>query len=372
MMGCAGGGFAGYQWLNGRVTPPLDAAANAAAGVDEARRADAAVWAPEPLRTAVSTLQAGLAEQRRQEVRWLPFRNYAATRSTFSLAQSQALEATGEAQRARSRAENGAATSLQRAKRDVAVAERLSRAIPLDREGRKQLTHARSALTQALYHHDGGSPERARQLADEAQHSAAAARERATQLAARYVAKDQLARWRSWVDETVAASKRTGGSAIVVLKEKHQLILYAAGKPVRTYRADMGSNKLNDKLRVGDRATPEGRYNIVVKKDTGRSRYHRALELNYPSASDLRRIEQARRSGEVPPNTKPGGLIEIHGEGGRGLDWTDGCIALSNRDIDDLFRRVAVGTPVTIVGGDGRGGVFSEAILSVRESSGAQ
>ena len=365
------GGVAGYQWLNGRVRPPRDSAGSAVAAVDEARHADAATWAPEQLRTAVSTLRASLAEQRQQEVRWLPFRNYATARAGFSLARSQALAATREARRERVSAEDAAATSLQQAERHVAVAERLGRAIPLDREGRRQLSLSRSALTQALVHSGNGAHERARELADEAQRNAEAVRERATHLAARYVEKEQVTRWRGWIAETIAQSQKTGGPAIVVSKEKHMLTLYVAGKPVRSYPADMGSNKLNDKLRLGDRATPEGRYTIVVKKGAGRSRYHRAMELDYPNASDLRRFERARRSGEVPPNTRPGGLIEIHGEGGRGADWTDGCVALSNRDIEDLFRRVAVGTPVTIVGGDGRGGVFSEAILSVQASGGA-
>jgi lipoprotein-anchoring transpeptidase ErfK/SrfK len=52
----------------------------------------------------------------------------------------------------------------------------------------------------------------------------------------------------------------------------------------------------------------------------------------------------------VPDGTGPGSLIEIHGHGGTGRDWTDGCVALSNEDMDQLFSRVRVGTPVTIVG----------------------
>jgi len=54
-----------------------------------------------------------------------------------------------------------------------------------------------------------------------------------------------------------------------------------------------------------------------------------------------------RRNGELPPSVAIGGLIEIHGEGGRGRDWTRGCVALANPDIEDLFKRVEIGTPVT-------------------------
>ena len=77
-----------------------------------------------------------------------------------------------------------------------------------------------------------------------------------------------------------------------------------------------------------------------------------ALLLHHPNADDRRAYAQARRSGEVPDGAGIGGLIEIHGEGGLGRDWTRGCVALTNPDMDDLFTHVDVGTPVTIVGSD--------------------
>jgi len=87
-----------------------------------------------------------------------------------------------------------------------------------------------------------------------------------------------------------------------------------------------------------------------------------ALLLDYPNAEDRRRFDEARRAGRVARNASLGGLIEIHGEGGRGRDWTKGCVALSNVEIQDLYSRVAVGTPVTIVGGDGNGGTFTKLV----------
>jgi len=83
--------------------------------------------------------------------------------------------------------------------------------------------------------------------------------------------------------------------------------------------------------------------------------------LNYPNDEDRAQFASLRRQGRIPSNASLGGLIEIHGEGGRGKDWTKGCVALANNDMDDLFRRAAVGTPVTIVGGDGRG-VFARLV----------
>ena len=119
------------------------------------------------------------------------------------------------------------------------------------------------------------------------------------------------------------------------------------------------------KRRQGDRATPEGRYRIVKKKDRGQSVYHRALLLDYPNAEDRKRFAAAKKRGEIPRASVIGGLIEIHGEGGRGWDWTKGCVALRNDHIDDLFPRVPVGTPVTIIGGDDGDGKFASLAQSL-------
>ena len=157
---------------------------------------------------------------------------------------------------------------------------------------------------------------------------------------------------------------------VLVLKEKNTLVLLSKGAAARAYDAELGANAIALKQRQGDRATPEGRYRVVAKKDF--SRYHRALLLDYPNAEDRARFAAARRRGEIPQDAGIGGLIEIHGEGGRGQNWTDGCVALSNHDMDDLYRRVDVGTRVTIVGGDGRDGAFSDLLARVgadREST---
>jgi len=144
-------------------------------------------------------------------------------------------------------------------------------------------------------------------------------------------------------------------------------VLLSKGTPVRTYDAEVGSNALGVKQRQGDRATPEGRYHIVKKKDRGQSRYYRALLLDYPNDADRQRFAAAQRRGEIPRGARIGGLIEIHGDGGRGQNWTEGCVALSNRDLDDLYPRVGAGTRVTIVGGDGRDGAFSDLLAQVEE-----
>lgn len=156
--------------------------------------------------------------------------------------------------------------------------------------------------------------------------------------------------WQGWVDETIEESRRTSGAAVIVDKLGRRVLLIAAGKIAEQYTVELGHNGLADKLYEGDGATPEGRYRITSKRDRGQTRFHRALMLDYPTGEDRREHADARQRGLVPPGRGPGGLIEIHGHGGRGLDWTDGCVALRNADMDRLFAAVEVGTPVTIAG----------------------
>jgi murein L,D-transpeptidase YafK len=79
------------------------------------------------------------------------------------------------------------------------------------------------------------------------------------------------------------------------------------------------------------------------------SRYYKALMLNYPNDDDRRRFRKQVLSGALSPRSRIGGLIEIHGHGGRGTDWTDGCVALTNEDMDQLMLSASMGMDVTIV-----------------------
>lgn len=150
-------------------------------------------------------------------------------------------------------------------------------------------------------------------------------------------------RWQRWIDETVAG----GRTAILVEKLGHRLVVVDGPRVIASFRAEFGRNGLNDKLASGDAATPEGRYQVTGLKH--KSRFYKALPLDYPTAEDLARFKTARKNGQVRARSA-GGAIEIHGEGGKGTNWTDGCVALRNPDMDRLFQLVRAGTAVTIVG----------------------
>jgi hypothetical protein len=350
--------------VSGRARPPAAARASAVAAFESAAAGPAPRWAPEALRAADEALRSALLAWSRQQGRLAPLRDFR------PVAGELAREAgrVGEELRAEGRA--AAEQEVSDARSVEAHAEALVAVTALPRPERAHLQRARLLVREAEALLREGEIEAARQRASLSRAELAEALGPALEAAERYTSREQVATWRRWIDETRAWSRATGQAAILVLKEKNALVLLVNGSPARTYEAEIGANALGAKQRQGDRATPEGRYRIVAKKDHGRSRYHRALLLDYPNAADRERFAAAKRRGEIPRGARIGGLIEIHGEGGRGQNWTEGCVALSNRDIDDLYRRVDVGTRVTIVGGDGRDGAFSDLLARVGEAAG--
>ncbi len=135
---------------------------------------------------------------------------------------------------------------------------------------------------------------------------------------------------------------------VYIEKEARRLTLFRKGKPIRSYRVALGFAPKGKKTTDGDGKTPEGSY--IIDRRKWNSRFHRALHISYPNADDRR---QAAERG-----VSPGGDIMIHGLlnglGGMGKahllhDWTLGCIALTNEEVEEVWRLAPVGTPVEIV-----------------------
>jgi murein L,D-transpeptidase YafK len=134
---------------------------------------------------------------------------------------------------------------------------------------------------------------------------------------------------------------------ILVVKSERKMYLQSAGQTVRTFDISLGLVPEGAKEREGDFRTPEGTYYIESKN--ARSDFFLALKVSYPNEQDRAR---ARASG-----IDPGGQIMIHGLPNApkypesryaGTDWTDGCIAVSNSDMVDLWLMTSVATPIEI------------------------
>lgn len=135
---------------------------------------------------------------------------------------------------------------------------------------------------------------------------------------------------------------------VIIEKAKRTLLLERSGRVIRRYSVALGGEPVGPKRQRGDHRTPEGAYTIDSKLKN--SQYHRALHISYPNTEDRKRAREAGRD--------PGDAIMIHGlPKGQGwigalhrtTDWTDGCIAVTNEEIDDIWNLVPVGTPVTIL-----------------------
>jgi hypothetical protein len=156
--------------------------------------------------------------------------------------------------------------------------------------------------------------------------------------------------WKSLVDRSIKESKRARSVLLVVDKFARECSVYTSGSLKSRFSIELGKNWIGDKARQGDKATPEGSYSITEKLKGSKTKYYKALLLNYPNEEDRKRFDAAVKAGTIPNGTHIGGEIEIHGDGGKGTDWTDGCVALENSEMDKLFNSVSVGTKVIIVG----------------------
>lgn len=135
--------------------------------------------------------------------------------------------------------------------------------------------------------------------------------------------------------------------SIVIEKKRHRLTLYHLGQPIRRYQVALGGQPVGDKVSAGDRRTPEGMFAVEDRNEN--SIFHLSLRLSYPDERHLARADTL--------GVSPGGDIMIHGLPAaqrtlgarhRLVDWTNGCVAMTDEEIEELWSVVPIGTPVEI------------------------
>ena len=143
------------------------------------------------------------------------------------------------------------------------------------------------------------------------------------------------------------AASKPSVDRIVVYKSERLMLLLRGETLVRSYIVSLGTSPVGPKRRRGDHKTPEGSYRITGRNP--HSGYHKSLRISYPSPADV------ARAGKM--GVSPGGDIMIHGlKNGYGhvgklhrmVDWTDGCIAVTNEEMDEVWDLVKIGTPIEI------------------------
>ena len=135
---------------------------------------------------------------------------------------------------------------------------------------------------------------------------------------------------------------------VVVKKSQYSLELLKDGKPIKRFWIALGQNPKGAKLRKGDLKTPEGRYLLDYKKDS--SGYYKAMHISYPNLNDLQRAKML--------GVDPGNMVMVHGQPNdvnpdepavQKSNWTNGCIAVNNKEMDEIWQAVRDGTTIRIV-----------------------
>lgn len=147
---------------------------------------------------------------------------------------------------------------------------------------------------------------------------------------------------------------------IIIRKKERKLFLFDGERLIKTYKIALGFEPIGDKARESDGKTPEGEFYVAIKNP--KSKYFLSLGLSYPnlkhaarglkagliSQEEYEEITKAHREKRLPnQKTQLGGEIYIHG-GDTLWDWTQGCAALKNRDVEEIFAAVRIGTKVFI------------------------
>jgi murein L,D-transpeptidase YafK len=134
---------------------------------------------------------------------------------------------------------------------------------------------------------------------------------------------------------------------VLVLKKEHTLTLLSKGKAIQTYKVALGGSPVGAKERQGDHKTPEGHY--ILDRRNPNSQYYKSIHVSYPNEADRKKAGSR--------GVSPGGDIMIHGlPNGYGKvgamhrlhDWTDGCIAVTDSEMDEIWKLVPDGTPIEI------------------------
>jgi L,D-peptidoglycan transpeptidase YkuD (ErfK/YbiS/YcfS/YnhG family) len=149
------------------------------------------------------------------------------------------------------------------------------------------------------------------------------------------------------LEETVFTLRMESADKILIEKQARRLSLLSKGEVIKSYKIALGGNPVGPKERQGDNKTPEGTYRIDARN--GNSGFHLSLHISYPNAQDKKRAKKL--------GVSPGGDIMIHGikngfsqvgASHAETDWTEGCIAVTNQEMEEIYKFVPIGTVVEI------------------------
>jgi len=312
-----------------------------------AKEAEANIYSEKLYKESVQMYDSAMINWSRENARFILFRDYTRIINFAKRSKKKAEEAKEESIKKSDILSKDVQTAFVSLAKKIELYNKLFKDLPLPKSVFDAHNKSKMFLSESKIAHESGKLKEAEILFKKADIYVNHANIAAGRMLRDYF--DDYPNWKRLAYDAIAAS-RGGNKVILVDKVAHILYVYQSGNAIRSFDAEFGPNWMAHKEHTGDRATPEGNYHVTSKKDRGNTIYHKALLLDYPNAEDRIRFDAKKRKGLISRGAGIGNLIEIHGNGGKGFDWTIGCIGLRDRDVDDLYKLVGSGTRVTIVG----------------------
>ena len=314
-----------------------------------AKNNDASKYATEKLKNAETFYEGAMKEWAYQNERFFWFRDFSKTRELAIKSLEISSDAKQQSASEKKKIDQQLKTGFIKAEKRIEKFESLFKNLPLERTTFDLFNKGKIEYLEAKNELEKSNLLKAAQLIESADKKLQKA-EKSAQDKIELFYKN----YPEWEKNAKLARQlsQKGQTVVLVNKIESKCSVLKAGKTIKVFDAELGLNWMGDKIMKGDRSTPEGVYKITEKKKGTKTKYYKALLLNYPNNEDESRFEKLKRSGAIPKSAQIGGLIEIHGDGGKGIHWTDGCIALKNKDMDQLYDLCSIGTQVIIIGSE--------------------
>lgn len=328
--------------------PPYQEIKTAIQSISAASAKQASVYSRKLYSEAENALDSAMAVWKRENKKFIFMRNYEKVLEYARLADKKAREAASLSVQNSNDLEHRLGLKIKSLEETKSKIDEFFGKYPLESETRTRLSKGKLMLKEAEIAYEKKQLLQANKKLNDAEYLLNSVYENTLSDIKTWFAS--LSTWKKWVDNAIAESGKRKSYLIVIDKFAHKFYLYFAGKLKYEFDAELGKNWTGDKRIKGDKATPEGRYKIIKKLQGRATRWYKSLALDYPNSEDVERFMKEKASGTISSAANIGGGIEIHGGGGKNTDWTDGCIALTNKNMDIIYPIVQIGTPVVIVG----------------------
>ena len=346
LLSCLFIGYTVFKYLT--IKPPIAEVDKARESIAKAKSAHASKYASKRLHEAEELFNAAMSEWTIQNTKFFAFRDFSHVKDLATASLNISINAHNEADSQKDKYTRELELKLQQTTSQINIFENHYKNLPLGRVNFDRYNKGKILYLEALHEHNNKNYQKALKLIDQAAAKLDQA-EKATQSKLNNFFED-YPDWEKNINQAFLLSKKQ--TVILVNKMEATCAVLKGGKVSQSFDAEFGPNWMGDKIMKDDRATPQGIYKITKKKKDSATKYYKALLLNYPNDKDSDRFDRLKKAGSISKSAHIGGLIEIHGHGGKGVHWTEGCVALTDKEMDVIYDMCAVGTPVFIVGSD--------------------